>query len=138
MSERLGKLHFWITFLGAYAIFLPMHLLGIAGHPRRYSELTGVHYVTGLIPLQRFITYAAILTIFAQLIFLVNFFWSMFRGAAAGSNPWQCTTLEWTLPSPAARDGFGDHQPEVNHGPYEYSVPGAESDFRMQDSLTTT
>ena len=138
MNERLGKLHFWTTFLGAYAIFLPMHLLGIAGHPRRYSELTGVHYVTALIPLQRFITYAAILTISAQLIFLVNFFWSMFRGAAAGANPWQCTTLEWTLPSPAARDGFGDHQPVVNHGPYEYSVPGAENDFRMQDSLTTT
>ena len=138
MNERLGKLHFWTTFLGAYAIFLPMHLLGIAGHPRRYSELTGVHYITALIPLQRFITYAAILTISAQLIFLVNFFWSMFRGAAAGANPWQCTTLEWTLPSPAARDGFGDHQPVVNHGPYEYSVPGAENDFRMQDSLTTT
>ena len=138
MSERLGKLHFWITFLGAYAIFLPMHLLGIAGHPRRYSELSGVHYVTALVPLQRFITYAAILTISAQVIFLVNFFWSMFRGAAAGANPWQCTTLEWTLPSPAGRDGFGDHQPVVNHGPYEYSVPGSESDFRMQDSLTTT
>ncbi|HEY6968574.1 MAG TPA: cbb3-type cytochrome c oxidase subunit I [Candidatus Angelobacter sp.] len=138
MSERLGKLHFWITFLGAYAIFLPMHLLGIAGHPRRYSELTGVHYVTALLPLQRFITYAAILTISAQLIFIVNFFWSMFKGAAAGANPWQCTTLEWTLASPAARYGFGDHQPVVNCGAYEYSVPGAESDFRMQDSLTTS
>ena len=138
MSERLGKLHFWTTFLGAYAMFMPMHLLGIAGHPRRYSELTGVHYVTALIPLQKFITYAAIVTISAQVVFLVNFFWSMFKGAPAGANPWECTTLEWTLTSPPARNGFGDRELVVNHGPYEYSVPGAEADFLMQDSAATS
>jgi len=138
MNERLGKLHFWITFLGAYATFMPMHLLGIAGHPRRYAELTGVQYVQALVPLQEFITAAAIVTISAQLLFLVNFFWSMFKGPAATANPWDCTTLEWTLPSPPARAGFGEHEPVVNHGPYEYSIPGAETDFLMQDSAATS
>ncbi|HLJ25781.1 MAG TPA: cbb3-type cytochrome c oxidase subunit I [Candidatus Angelobacter sp.] len=137
MNESLGKLHFWITFLGAYAIFLPMHLLGIAGHPRRYSELTGVHYVMVLAPLQKFITVAAIITISGQLLFLANFFWSMFRGAAASANPWECTTLEWTLSSPPASHGFGSREPVVNHAPYEYSVPGAETDFLMQDAAAT-
>jgi cytochrome c oxidase subunit 1 len=134
MNERLGKLHFWITLFGSYAIFMPMHLLGVAGHPRRYSELTGVQYVAAMAPLQRFITLAAIVTIAGQAIFLVNLFWSMFRGSAAGTNPWECTTLEWTLPSPAPPQGFGDHEPAVSHGPYEYSIPGAEQDFLMQDS----
>ena len=139
MNPRLGALHFWITFLGAYAIFMPMHLLGAAGNPRRYSELTGVQYVAAMTPLHRFVTVAAIITIAAQFLFLVNFFWSMFKGAPAGENPWQCTTLEWRLPSPPPRHGFGDNVPVVNHGPYEYSSPGlssqaAASDFLMQDA----
>jgi cytochrome c oxidase subunit 1 len=137
MNQRLGVLHFWISFLGAYAIFMPMHLLGIAGHPRRYSELTGVQYVAVLAPLQTFVTVAAIITIASQFLFLANFFWSMFKGAPAGENPWQCTTLEWRLPSPTPRRGFGDEAPVVSHGPYEYSVPGAESDFLMQDAAPT-
>jgi cytochrome c oxidase subunit 1 len=137
MSERLGAIHFWITFLGAYAIFMPMHLLGAAGHPRRYSELTGVQYVSAMEPLQRFITIAAVVTIAGQVIFLVNFFWSMFRGRAAGPNPWNCTTLEWTLPSPTPARGFGENKPEVNHDPYEYSVPGMEADFQPQNAPAT-
>ena len=80
MNERLGRLHFWITLLGAYATFMPMHLLGIAGHPRRYSDLSGVQYVAAMAPLQKFITLAAIVTIAGQVIFLVNLFWSMRRG----------------------------------------------------------
>jgi len=135
MNERLGRLHFCLTLFGAYATFMPMHLLGIAGHPRRYSELTGVQYVTAMLPLQRFITLAAIVTLAAQLIFLFNLFWSLRKGAAAEANPWQCTSLEWTLPSPAPPDGFAARQPAVNHGPYEY-LPGTESieDFVMQDA----
>lgn len=138
MNERLGKIHFWITFSGAYAIFMPMHLLGVAGHPRRYAELTGVLYVAALAPLQKFITVAAIITISAQLLFLVNFFWSMFKGPVATPNPWGCTTLEWTLTSPPANDGFGSREPVVNHAPYEYSVPGQKTDFLMQDATTTS
>ena len=138
MSQRLGALHFWITFLGAYAIFMPMHLLGIGGNPRRYSELTGVQYVAAMVPLHKFITVAAIVTIAGQFLFLVNFFWSMFKGAPAGDNPWQCTTLEWRLSSPPPRHGFGDAVPVVKHGPYEYGTPGfsnrAADDFLMQDA----
>jgi cytochrome c oxidase subunit 1 len=134
MNERLGALHFWITFLGSYAIFMPMHLLGTAGHPRRYSELTGVQYVAAMAPLQKFVTVAAIITMSGQIIFLVNFFWSMFKGPTAPANPWECTTLEWTLPSPTPAGGFGEHVPMVNRGAYEYSAPGAETDYLMQDA----
>ncbi len=138
MNERLGAAHFWITFIGAYAIFLPMHFLGIAGHPRRYSDLTSVHYVAALAPVHRFITWAAIITIGAQFIFLLNLFWSMFRGAKAGVNPWGCSTLEWTLCSPPPGNGFGDRAPVVYHGPYEYGVSGATTDFLMQDASATS
>jgi len=135
MNERLGRLHFWLTLFGAYATFMPMHLLGIAGHPRRYSELTGVQYVSAMLPLQKFITVAAIATLAAQLIFLFNLFWSLRKGPAAEANPWRCTSLEWTLASPAPRNGFAGQQPRVNHGPYEY-LAGAEpyQDFVMQDA----
>jgi cytochrome c oxidase subunit 1 len=134
MNETSGRWHFWITLFGAYATFMPMHLLGIAGHPRRYSELSGVQYVTAMAPLQKFITVAVIVTLAGQVIFLVNLFWSMFKGRKAEANPWECTTLEWTLKSPAPAEGFGDQRPQVNHGPYEYNISGAEKDFVMQDA----
>lgn len=137
MSERLGAIHFWITLAGAYAIFMPMHLLGAAGHPRRYSELTGVQYVAAMAPLQEFITFAAIATIAGQTIFLFNFFWSIFRGERAEANPWRCTSLEWTLASPTPAAGFNGRVPMVSRGPYEYSVPGAASDFIVQDAPAT-
>jgi cytochrome c oxidase subunit 1 len=135
LNERLGAIHFWITFIGAYAIFMPMHLLGLAGHPRRYSELTGVQYVAAMLPLQRFITIAAIVTIAGQCVFLFNLFWSMFKGPSAENNPWESTTLEWTLLSPTPENGFGGKLQCVTAGPYEYSVPGADKDFVMQNAL---
>jgi cytochrome c oxidase subunit I len=64
----------------------------------------------------------------------VNLFWSMFRGKMAETNPWECTTLEWTLNSPVSPAGFGDRRLQVNHGPYEYNISGAEKDFVMQDA----
>jgi cytochrome c oxidase subunit 1 len=133
MNERLGAWHFWITLFGAYATFMPMHLLGIAGHPRRYSELTGVQYVAAMAPLQKFITVAAIVTLCGQLVFLMNFFRSLRKGPAAEPNPWQCTTLEWALPSPPPACGFGDQQPVVSHGAYEY-YSEVESGFVMQNA----
>lgn len=136
MNERLGALHFWITFLGAYAIFMPMHLLGAAGHPRRYSELTGVQYVAATAPLQKFITLAAVVTIAGQIVFLMNFFRSLWKGPLAETNPWECTTLEWRAPSPLHRHGPDDAR-MVNHGPYEYTKPGAGPDFVMQDDPAT-
>jgi cytochrome c oxidase subunit 1 len=134
MNESLGRLHFWITLFGAYATFVPMHLLGIAGHPRRYSDLSGVQYVAAMAPLQRFITLAAIVTIAGQLIFLVNLFWSMRRGTAAEANPWECGTLEWTPASYATNEEPGEWRPRVNHGPYEYNISGTEKDFILQDA----
>jgi cytochrome c oxidase subunit 1 len=108
-----------------------MHYLGMAGHPRRYSELD-YDYLKGLIPLQTFITYAAFITIAAQFIFLFNLFWSMKRGKKAVDNPWEATTLEWTTTTPPPHDNFAGHVPVVYNGPYEYSVPGAPSDYVMQ------
>jgi len=132
MNERLGQIHFFITLIGTYAIFMPMHYLGMAGQTRRYSQFTEVAYQTKLIPLQTFMTYAAFVTIGAQAIFVFNLFWSMWKGPKASDNPWNSTTLEWTTATPPPHDNFGGHTPVVNHGPYEYSVPGAPRDFIMQ------
>ena len=132
MNETLGKIHFWISLIGVYAIFMPMHWLGISGAPRRYAELSQFDYLKHLQPLHDFITVAAFITIAAQLIFFFNFFWSMFKGAKAPINPWEATGLEWTIPSPPPHDNFGDADPVVSHGPYEYSVPGVPRDYIMQ------
>src|SRR5512135_2630282 len=137
MNEGMGKIHFWITLAGTYAIFMPMHYLGMAGQTRRYSQLTEVAYLHNLLPLQTFITYAAFVTIAAQFIFLINLFWSMFKGPKASDNPWEATTLEWTTATPPPHDNFGGHVPVVYHGPYEYSVPGAPRDFTMQTDPAT-
>jgi len=132
MNETLGRIHFFITLAGTYAIFMPMHWLGLAGQTRRYSQFTEVAYLMKLIPLNTFITYAAIITIAAQFIFVINLFWSMFKGPKASDNPWEATTLEWTTATPPPHDNFGGVTPVVNHGPYEYGVPGAPRDYVMQ------
>ncbi|MBS1849841.1 MAG: cbb3-type cytochrome c oxidase subunit I [Acidobacteria bacterium] len=138
MNERLGQIHFLITLLGTYAIFMPMHYLGLAGQTRRYSQFTEVAYQTKLVPLQTFMTYAALITIAAQFLFLINLFWSMRKGAKASDNPWESTTLEWSTATPPPHDNFGGQTPVVSHGPYEYSVPGAPRDFIMQTDPATT
>jgi cytochrome c oxidase subunit 1 len=132
MNETWGRIHFFITLIGTYAIFMPMHYLGMAGQTRRYSQFTEVAYQTKLLPLQTFMTYAALITIAAQFIFVINLFWSMFKGPKASDNPWESTTLEWITATPPPHDNFGGKTPVVNHGPYEYSVPGAPKDFVMQ------
>ena len=132
MNETLGKIHFWFTFAGVNAIFMPMHFLGMAGHPRRYADTTGVDYLAALLPLHKFISIAAFITMAAQLIFIFNLFWSLFKGPKASENPWESTTLEWTIPSPPPHDNFGGHIPVVYRGAYEYSMPGAPQDFIMQ------
>jgi len=137
MNETWGRIHFFITLAGTYAIFMPMHYLGMAGQTRRYSQFTEVAYQTKLLPLQTFMTYAAIITIAAQFIFVINLFWSMFKGPKASDNPWECTTLEWTTTTPPPHDNFGGHTPVVNHGPYEYGVPGAARDYVMQNDPAT-
>ncbi|MEE9235335.1 MAG: cbb3-type cytochrome c oxidase subunit I [Candidatus Acidoferrales bacterium] len=133
LSEPLGKAHFWLTFIGVYAIFMPMHFIGLSGHPRRYSETTAVPFLGELDPVHYFMTMAAFMTAAAQLIFVFNFFWSLWRGKKAVElNPWEATTLEWTVSSPPPHDNFLGRYPAIYRGPYEYSVPGAEKDFVPQ------
>ncbi|PYX60323.1 MAG: cytochrome c oxidase subunit I [Acidobacteria bacterium] len=138
MNESWGKAHFWLTFIGTYAIFMPMHYLGMAGGTRRYSQYTEVAYLQRLMPIHTFMTYAAIITIASQFIFVINLFWSMFKGPKASDNPWESTTLEWTTATPPPHDNFGGRTPVVKHGPYEYGVPGAAKDFIMQTDPATT
>ena len=122
MDERLGKLHFYLTFIGAYMTFLPMHFAGFAGNPRRYADFTTFDFLAQVMPLQRWITFSAFALAAAQTIFLWNLFHSMRRGAIAPRNPWQATSLEWS-----------DSQGPVVRGPYEYSQPGAVRDYLMQN-----
>jgi cytochrome c oxidase subunit I len=132
MNEALGKWHFWLTFIGVYMIFMPMHYLGLAGNIRRYSAFVD-DYAISLIPVHKFITIAALLTGAAQLIFLFNLFWSRFRGAVAPENPWEATTLEWSTSSPPPFDNFGGRHLVVYNGPNEYGTDGPQ-DYIMQAS----
>ena len=124
MSERLGKLHFWLTLAGVYATFMPMHFIGISGGLRRYAQFTEFTFLKQLQPLQTFISVAAFITIAAQVIFVLNFFWSMRRGEKAGDNPWQATSLEWTIPSPPPHDNFGTVEPVSITGRTSTAGPG--------------
>jgi cytochrome c oxidase subunit I len=133
LNETLGKIHFWLTFIGVYCIFMPMHFLGLAGHPRRYADTTGVNFLAPLHAVHYFITIAAFITIGSQLIFLFNVFYSMFAGEKASANPWNATTLEWSIPSPPPFDNFAGVVPVVYRGAYEFAVPGAAEDFIPQD-----
>jgi cytochrome c oxidase subunit 1 len=133
MNETLGKAHFWLTFVGVYCIFMPMHYIGFAANVRRYASFTD-DYMIPLIPVHKFITVAALVTGGAQLIFFFNLFWSMFRGKLAPANPWGATQLEWTVPSPPPFDNFGGKHPVVYHDAYEYGVQGSTGDYVMQDS----
>src|SRR6476659_5275582 len=132
MNETLGKIHFYLTFIGVYAIFTPMHFLGVAGNPRRYADFKEFEFMGQLMPVHAFMTWAAVFTAVAQILFVINLFWSLKKGAKAPVNPWNSTTLEWTVPSPPPFDNFAGKHPVVNHGPYEFSVPGAPNDFIMQ------
>jgi cytochrome c oxidase subunit 1 len=132
MNESLGKFHFWVTFIGVYSIFVPMHVMGLVGMPRRYSQFTEYGFLDKLHPLVLFVSISAIITITVQLVFYFNVIWSVFKGAKAPDNAWDATTLEWNTSSPPPHDNFAGVLPTVYHGPYEFGVPGAPNDFVMQ------
>jgi cytochrome c oxidase subunit I len=138
MSEKLGRIHFWITFVGVYSIFVPMHIMGIVGMPRRYSRFAEngqqiYLFLENLHPLVLFVTVAAVITFATQFIFFFNLFWSMFKGKKCTvNNPWEATTLEWATTSPPPHDNFAGVPPVVYRGAYEFAVPGAPKDFIMQ------
>src|SRR5271168_4530513 len=134
MNESLGKIHFWMSFVGTYCIFMPFHYLGIAGNVRRYQAFTDDYLIT-LIPVHKYITVAALFTGVAQLVFLYNLIHSRFWGAPApNDNPWEGTSLEWSTATPPPHNNFGDKMPVVFHDPYQYSVEGASADYIMQTS----
>ena len=128
MDDRLGNLHFWMTFVGVYTVFFPMHYIGMAGFPRRYYSFTGFDAFRIFADLNMFISAAAIVTFAAQLIFGFNFFYSMFRGRRATQNPWQSNTLEWTAPIEPGHGNWEGQIPYVYRWPYDYSKPNAEAD----------
>jgi cytochrome c oxidase subunit 1 len=134
LSNPLGHIHFWVTFLGAYAIFFPMHYVGLMGVPRRYYEIGETATLQSAATLNHFITFAALIVGAAQMVFLFNLVWSLFKGKPAGGNPWRATTLEWQTPqTPPAHGNWGKELPVVYRWPYDYSVPGAAEDFIPQN-----
>jgi cytochrome c oxidase subunit 1 len=133
LNESLGKIHFWLTFVGVFLVFMPMHWLGLVSRANIYSGSRATA-ITGMVgPGRAFISVAAILVVFAQGIFLFNFLWSFFCGEKVDErNPWRATTLEWSLSSPPPADDFGIVDPVVYRGAYEFSVPGVVHDFVPQ------
>ncbi|MDB4680106.1 cbb3-type cytochrome c oxidase subunit I [Planctomycetaceae bacterium] len=131
MNEGLGRAHFFFTFLGANGTFFPMHLLGVAGMPRRYADPYLHPYLEHFLPMNQFMTYSAIMMGCAQFLLLFNFAYSMFYGEKVGRNPWKANGLEWTAPSPPGHGNF-DVLPVCYRGPYEYSSPLVEEDFLLQ------
>ena len=132
MDAKLGYIHFWLTFIGIYAVFFPMHYIGIAGFPRRYYSFTNFDAFSGFTDLNMFISVAAIFTFVGQFVFLFNFFYSMYRGRKAPANPWKSNTLEWTTPRNPGHGNWPGEIPHVYRWPYDYSKPGAEDDFIPQ------
>jgi len=134
MSERLGQLHFWPTFIGVYCIFMPMYFLGFAGNVRRYAQFSD-DYLLPLMPVHKFITVAALVTGAFQLVFLWNLIWSAVRGERAADNPWGATTLEWSTSSPPAPGNF-DVSVVVYRNANAYGPTDDGRDFRAQSEPT--
>ncbi|MBL7920725.1 MAG: cbb3-type cytochrome c oxidase subunit I [Bacteroidia bacterium] len=132
MNKKLGYLHFWITFVSAYGVFFPMHFLGMAGVPRRYYTNSAFPMFDNLIDINVLITYFAIIAALAQVIFLFNFIYSLFRGEKAQQNPWRANTLEWTTPVEHLHGNWPGKLPIVHRWPYDYSKPGKVEDFVLQ------
>ena len=137
MNTRLGYAHFWVTLVGAYGVFFPMHFVGLAGAPRRYYDYSvygefDTQSFEMIMDLNVIITVFAIIAAVGQAIFLFNFFYSIYRGPRAVQNPWKSNTLEWTTPVDHIHGNWPGALPVVHRWPYDYSKPGAEDDFIPQ------
>ena len=133
MNPTLGKIHFWATIIGAYAIFWPMHYIGMAGVPRRYYRFDNFDTFAHFSDMNQFITIAAIVTFFAQVIFVVNFFYSIWYGKKmTNRNPYGATTLEWTTPIKAGHGNWPGKIPSVHRWAYDYSKNEDDVDFIPQ------
>jgi len=132
MDERLGFFHFWLTFIGAYLVFFPMHFMGIDGVPRRYYAFTEFPFMEKWVSVNLLITWAAIVSALGQVAFLWNFFSSIWCGKRAPQNPWSSNTLEWTTPVEHIHGNWPGEIPSVYRWPYDYSKPGHDADFISQ------
>ncbi|MEJ5147387.1 MULTISPECIES: cytochrome c oxidase subunit I [Sphingobacterium] len=132
MNTKLGYLHFWMTFIGAYLVFFPMHFMGIDGVPRRYYAFTEFAFMEKWVSVNMLITWAAIVAGLGQVAFLFNFFYSIFFGERAPQNPWKSNTLEWTTPVEHIHGNWPGEIPTVHRWPYDYSKPGHDEDFIPQ------
>jgi cytochrome c oxidase subunit I len=134
-NDAMAKAHFWITFVGVYAIFLPMHYLGILGIPRRYYALGETLFIPESAHIANEIISVAALTVAAaQSLFFINLIWSLFKGPKADPNPWGATSLEWQTPdTPPVHGNWGPKLPVVHRWAYDYSVPGHSTDFIPQN-----
>jgi len=134
MNETLGKIHFWLSFVGVYCVFFPMHIIGIGGQMRRLYDPTQYDFLKSQQGVNVFISISAFILFAAQFIFLANFLFSIFAGRrVTEKNPWHATTLEWTVPSPTGHGNFGEELPTVYRWPFDFSLPGAKEDFVPQD-----
>jgi cytochrome c oxidase subunit 1 len=132
LHERLGKIHFALTYLFFNGAFFPMHFLGVAGHMRRIANPLQYEFLQHMQWWNQFITYSAFLLFLSQIPFIVNFVWSLWAGRVADRNPWRANTLEWSVPSPPGHGNFVT-PPVVYRGPYEYSSPQVTEDWLPQD-----
>ena len=132
MNTKLGYAHFWLTIICGYGVFFPMHFIGLNGAPRRYYDYTEFDFLNSTIELNTLISIFAIIGAIAQILFLVNFFYSIFRGQRAPQNPWKSNTLEWTTPVEHIHGNWPGELPEVHRWPYDYSNPEHETDFVPQ------
>ncbi len=139
LNDTLGKIHFWMTLLGTYAVYLPMHYLGILGVPRRYFSYGSTEFIPeSAASANVSITIAAMIVAVAQFIFIINALWSTFKGKKADPNPWKATTLEWQTPdNPPKHGNWGPELPVVYRWAYDYSVPGAPEDYIPQNQPAT-
>ncbi|MDQ0588256.1 cytochrome c oxidase subunit 1 [Variovorax paradoxus] len=136
LDDRLGRLHFWITFLGTYAVFFPMHYLGVLGMPRRYYNFDGYKFIPpSAFSLNEVITVIAVIVALAQLLFIANLAWSAWRGRPADANPWRAASLEWQTPAtPPGHGNWGPRLPVAYRWAYAYGEPGAAEDFIAQNA----
>jgi cytochrome c oxidase subunit 1 len=130
-NEMLGKVHFWLSAIGIFPAFVAMHYLGLGGHLRRLYDPGAYEYALPMLWMNVGISVALFIAAAAQVIFVVNVLWSLFRGKRAEQNPWDGATLEWTAPSPAPHLNWHE-LPVVYRGPYEYRVDGARDGYRRQ------
>jgi cytochrome c oxidase subunit 1 len=131
LNETLGKIHFAISFLAFNCVFIPLFFVGMTGHMRRIYNPMEYNFLKPIAPIHEFVTYAAIILILAQGIFVVNVLWTFLAGKKATDNPWQANTLEWATSSPPPMINF-ETVPTVYRDPYEYSPPGHKDDWLPQ------